>query len=190
VVRCVSLLSFNGVFGFKTSEGRIDKTGLIPLSRTFDTIGPLARWVADCAVPDMVLRGAVAVDVERGDVSRLKLVVPKNLVCDEAEPAVLANFERSLDALGRAGATVTWRKIDAIDEITDMTARHGSLTAAEAYFEYRDASRARRFTASTGASFIGSFGAWRCPPVIFSRSRTAAGRRLQTSRRRSQTRSW
>jgi aspartyl-tRNA(Asn)/glutamyl-tRNA(Gln) amidotransferase subunit A len=41
--------SFNGVFGFKTSEGRIDKTGVIPLSRTFDTIGPLARSVADCA---------------------------------------------------------------------------------------------------------------------------------------------
>jgi aspartyl-tRNA(Asn)/glutamyl-tRNA(Gln) amidotransferase subunit A len=130
--------SFNGVFGFKTSEGRIDKTGVIPLSRTFDTIGPLARSVADCAALDMVLRGAVAVDAERSDVSGLKLVVPKNLVCDQAEPAVLANFERSLDALGRAGATVTWRKIDAIDEITDMTARHGSLTAAEAYFEYRD----------------------------------------------------
>lgn len=39
--------SFNGVVGYKASEGLHDKTGVFPLSRTLDTIGPLARSVSD-----------------------------------------------------------------------------------------------------------------------------------------------
>lgn len=37
--------AFNGV-GYKTSTGRIET--LVPLARTYDTIGPLARSVEDC----------------------------------------------------------------------------------------------------------------------------------------------
>ena len=49
--------SFCGIVGFKTSEGRIDKRGVFPLSRTLDTIGPLAHTVEDCVLIDMALRG-------------------------------------------------------------------------------------------------------------------------------------
>ncbi|MDQ0396522.1 amidase family protein [Labrys monachus] len=131
--------AFNGIVGFKTSEGRLDKTGVIPLSRTLDTLGPLGRSVADCAVLDMVLRGAVTVEARRRDLRDLTLLVPTNHVCDQAEPAVLANFEQALEALARGGATIVRDKVDALDAIAEMTARHGTLTAAEAYFEYRDA---------------------------------------------------
>ena len=49
--------SFCGIVGFKTSEGRIDKQGVFPLSRTLDTIGPMAHTVEDCVLIDMALRG-------------------------------------------------------------------------------------------------------------------------------------
>src|SRR5208282_4428358 len=49
--------SFCGIVGFKTSEGRIDKRGVFPLSRTLDTIGPLAHTVEDCVLIDVALRG-------------------------------------------------------------------------------------------------------------------------------------
>ena len=61
--------AFNGVVGYKTSTGRIDATGLVPLARSYDTIGPLARSVEDCVLLDMALRGAVTTPVRRGDLS-------------------------------------------------------------------------------------------------------------------------
>ena len=45
--------------------GRIDATGLVPLARSYDTIGPLARSVEDCILLDMAMRGAVTTPVRR-----------------------------------------------------------------------------------------------------------------------------
>lgn len=130
--------SFNGVYGWKTSEGRIDKTGMIPLSRTLDTIGPLARSVEDCVVLDMILRGAVTTGVRRQPLDDLRIVVPENQVLESCDPAVLENFESSLHRLETAGARIERRHVAEIDEAVALTAAHGPLASAESYHEYRD----------------------------------------------------
>jgi aspartyl-tRNA(Asn)/glutamyl-tRNA(Gln) amidotransferase subunit A len=43
--------------GFKTSRGKIDSNGCFRLAPSFDTIGPMARSVADCALAYSVLTG-------------------------------------------------------------------------------------------------------------------------------------
>ena len=129
--------AFNGVVGYKTSTGRIDKTGLTPLSRTYDTFGPLAHSVEDCVMLDMLLRGEVASAVRRGDLSSLTLIAPTNVVMDDAEPAVLANFEMSLDVLAGRGVKIRRERVEALDRVLELTAINGSLIAAEAYTEYR-----------------------------------------------------
>ena len=128
--------AFNGVVGYKTSTGRLDSSDLIPLARSYDTIGPLARSVEDCILLDMAMRGAVATLVRRSPVSSLTLIVPRNVVLDDADDAVVENFERSLEALSKAGATVRRERIETLDDIIEMNARYGTLTAAEAYNEY------------------------------------------------------
>ena len=130
--------AFNGLVGLKTTEGRIDKSGVFPLSQTLDTIGPLARTVEDCILLDAALRGAVATDIRRADLSGLRLVVPENIVFDHAEDGVVANFERALAALTAGGATVERRHIAIFDEALAVGAAHGSLTAAEAYAFHRE----------------------------------------------------
>lgn len=130
--------SFNGVVGYKTSTGRIDKTGLVPLARTYDTIGPLARSVEDCVLLDMLLRGAVTSPVRRADLRSLTVLAPLNVVLDDIEPAVRSNYERSLETLARHGVTVRREHVEALDRVVDMTARFGTQIAAEAYAEYRE----------------------------------------------------
>lgn len=130
--------SYNGVVGYKTSHGRIDITGVVPLARSYDTVGPLARSVEDCILIDRALRGAVGEGVLRADLSRVTLLAPTNFVTVDLEDAVAANFERSLSALAAAGATIRREKVDVLDALVEMTARHGTLTAAEAYYEFRD----------------------------------------------------
>ena len=47
-----------GVVGFKTPYGAISTEGVHPLAATLDTVGPMARTVADCALAWSVLSGA------------------------------------------------------------------------------------------------------------------------------------
>ena len=128
--------SYNGVVGYKTSLGRIDTTGLVALARSYDTVGPLARSVEDCILLDRALRGTIGAELLRADLAGLTLLVPTNLVTVDLEDAVEANFERSLAALAAAGVTIRREKVDVLDAVVEMAARHGTLTAAEAYYEF------------------------------------------------------
>ena len=135
--------AFNGVVGYKTSTGRIDKTGLVPLARTYDTIGPLARSVEDCILLDMFMRGEVVSPVRRADLKSLDVVAPTNVVLDEIEPAVLDNYERSLAALGarRDGAARTCRSPrpgPRDDGAARRADRRGSLHRVQRYRRQRE----------------------------------------------------
>ena len=49
--------SLCGLVGFKPSRQRVPTDGAFPLSFTLDSIGPIARSVADCAKADAVMAG-------------------------------------------------------------------------------------------------------------------------------------
>jgi aspartyl-tRNA(Asn)/glutamyl-tRNA(Gln) amidotransferase subunit A len=46
-----------GVVGLKTALGAVPTEGVYPLAASFDTVGPMARTVADCALAHAVLTG-------------------------------------------------------------------------------------------------------------------------------------
>ena len=46
-----------GVVGFKPAYGAVSKAGVFPLAPSLDTVGPMARTVADAALVDSVLTG-------------------------------------------------------------------------------------------------------------------------------------
>jgi aspartyl-tRNA(Asn)/glutamyl-tRNA(Gln) amidotransferase subunit A len=130
--------SFCGIVGFKTTEGRIDKRAVFPLSHTLDTIGPLAHTVEDCVLIDMALRGQSTTPVRPTDLSGVEFVVPgKSGIDDDAEPAVAANLETTLSRLAAAGAKVTSRPISQIGAMRALSAQYGSFVAIEAYAEHR-----------------------------------------------------
>jgi aspartyl-tRNA(Asn)/glutamyl-tRNA(Gln) amidotransferase subunit A len=50
--------AMNGVVGLKPTYGRVGRRGVIPMSPTLDTVGPLTRTVADAALILSVIAGA------------------------------------------------------------------------------------------------------------------------------------
>src|SRR6266567_3200847 len=46
-----------GLVGFKPSRQRVPTDGAFPLSKTLDSVGPIARSVADCAKADAIMAG-------------------------------------------------------------------------------------------------------------------------------------
>ncbi len=130
--------AFNGLAGYKPSEGRINKSGVVALSFTLDTVGPLARNVADCIALDAVLGAAPVPEMVPADLSGLSILVPETFSFDNVEEAVKNNFRRSLALLSNAGAHMEYVDIPEFDEIERITTEHGALSAAEAYFLYRE----------------------------------------------------
>ena len=129
--------SFCGIVGFKTSEGRIDKQGVFPLSRTLDTIGPMAHTVEDCVLIDMALRGQSNTSVRPLDLGGVEFVVPDKSGIDDAQPAVAANLETTMKRLAAAGAKVKSRPVPQIGAMRALSAQYGSFVAIEAYAEHR-----------------------------------------------------
>lgn len=107
-----------GVVGFKPGYGRVSRAGVIPLSYSFDTIGPLARCVDDVALLFDALAGpdpldpTVVEDVDRPlprreDLSGLRIGVPEHVVFDRVLDAnVETVFRQALQLLEELGATI------------------------------------------------------------------------------------
>lgn len=129
---------FNGLVGYKSSEGHIGKQGLAALSPTLDTIGPLARSVEDCVLLERVMRARKPTVMDGADPSDITLVVPTNVVFDGAEDAVAANFDESIEKLARAGMRVRREVVGVLDEALTLTDQHGLLAGAEAWHVLRD----------------------------------------------------
>jgi aspartyl-tRNA(Asn)/glutamyl-tRNA(Gln) amidotransferase subunit A len=108
-----------GITGLKTSVGRISTHGVLPLSPTLDTPGPLARTVEDCALLLMLLQGpdpldpltlklppaAPLADLRRG-VTGLRLAQLPAAERAGHDPDVLAAYDRSLRELAQLGAEI------------------------------------------------------------------------------------
>ncbi len=126
--------AFNGLVGYKSSQGHISKERVQPLSLTLDTIGPLGKSVEDCVLMERALRQQLVVVPRAAGLADLTLVVPENLVFEEAQDAVIANFEAALSALSAAGVTVARRRFDVFDAMLESSVAHGTLATAEAFY--------------------------------------------------------
>lgn len=124
--------AFNGVVGYKTSVGHYPMEGVFPLSRSLDTLGPLAQTVADCVLTDAALRGLGAPSVAAAPVEALDFVVPDSFMFDDLAPAVAANFEAAMQRLSKAGARVRPIALPELREVAELMGRYGPLTSAEA----------------------------------------------------------
>jgi len=124
--------SLNGVVGFKPTARRVPLEGAFPLSFSLDSLGPLARTVAECAAADAVMAGAEPVPLEAFPVADLRIGVPRGLLFTETEPLVAEAFERALACLSRAGARIVDHPIDDLLTAMDAALPDGSLAAIEA----------------------------------------------------------
>ncbi|MBY5391062.1 amidase [Rhizobium leguminosarum] len=129
--------ALNGIVGYKATRGRYPMTGVFPLSGSLDSLGPLCRSVQDAIWIDAAMRGAMAPTASRRPLAGLEVVIPTNVVFDDAEPGVVAAFEAAVERLSAAGVMFTRLEIPAFAEILQLMASHGALVTAEAYWLHK-----------------------------------------------------
>jgi aspartyl-tRNA(Asn)/glutamyl-tRNA(Gln) amidotransferase subunit A len=124
--------SFNGVVGYKTSTGHYPMDGVFPLSRTLDTLGPLARTVEDCVLIDAALSGLRRPRIRGTPVKGRVFLVPAAVVFDGLEPAVQANFDAALKRIAKAGGKIKQATFPAFEAALRLVSTHGTILGAEA----------------------------------------------------------
>lgn len=129
--------ALTGLVGWKPTADRIPRDGVIPLSPTLDSVGPLARSVADAALVDAVLAGDEPFPIAPVSLVGRRLLAPTNLVLDELDEHVARAYFSSLARLRAAGATVVEAELAPLESL-DYIHRHGSLGGAESWAWHRD----------------------------------------------------
>ncbi|MDB5633110.1 MAG: glutamyl-tRNA(Gln) amidotransferase subunit [Tardiphaga sp.] len=128
--------AFNGIVGYKPTQRRVPLDGAVPLSFTLDSIGPLARSVACCAVLDSVLANEAWVPLAPRTIKGMRLAVPTTIAMDDLDPVVAETFERALKKLADKGALIERIEVPEFLDIGPMSAK-GGFTAAESYAWHR-----------------------------------------------------
>ncbi|QCI67718.1 amidase [Phreatobacter stygius] len=139
--------ALNGCVGFKPTANRISKTGAFPLSYALDSIGPLAKTVADCAATDAVLAGEEPWTLDPAPIAGLRFGIPRGRLFGQMEPEVEKAFEASVAKLGKAGARITEVSIeDLLQDLADAMAKAPfvAIEAAAVHAEWLE-DRARDF---------------------------------------------
>lgn len=112
--------TINGIVGFKPTVGLVAQTGIVPISSTQDTAGPMTRSVRDAAMMLTAMAtgdGATDFAADLSDTSLEGKRVGVLRFAIGSHPAVAARFEEALAVLKAQGATLV--------DITDLNLPDG-----------------------------------------------------------------
>ena len=126
-----------GITGFKPTARRVPIDGVVPLSTSLDSIGPLAASVECCAIVDAVFANE-PVDVPApARLDALSFAVPKHYVLNDMDATVSRAFDRALKALSAKGVRIAEIDLPMLEELPAINAK-GGFAASEAYAWHRD----------------------------------------------------
>jgi aspartyl-tRNA(Asn)/glutamyl-tRNA(Gln) amidotransferase subunit A len=128
--------ALNGLVGFKPTARRVPLDGVLPLSFTLDSAGPIAKTVADCALLDQVLAAEDSGVPVPAQLRGLRFAAPKTVFQDDLSPAVADAFMTALGRLSAAGAKIVDLPMAEFAEAAAVNPR-GALISAEAYWWHR-----------------------------------------------------
>ncbi|WP_236761918.1 amidase family protein [Agrobacterium tumefaciens] len=119
--------AFNGIFGYRPSTGRWSGYGVLPLSNTRDTLGPLARSVADLDLIDSVVSERQL--ATKADLPGLRLGKPSGFYWENLAEDVRIECKNAIARLADAGATIV--EID----LVPLTTRAREIAFPIVFFE-------------------------------------------------------
>ncbi|MBV8791945.1 MAG: amidase [Pseudolabrys sp.] len=126
-----------GIVGWKPSKFRIDCDGAFPLSKTLDSIGPMATTVQQCADTDAVVASEQPRPIVPANIKTLRLAIADGTPLRNLDETVSARWNEALEMLRKAGAELTHETLPELDGMTAVNTK-GGLVPAEALRAHRD----------------------------------------------------
>ena len=141
--------SFCGIVGLKPTFGRISSAGVLPLDPRLDSVGPLARCVADAGLlysllagpdpadPDTLRQPPLTDDDFEGEAGGTRLCIPREYFWEDVDPEVEGAVRASAQVFADLGVHVDEVSMEELDRLAELRARK-SLTAVQTYASYRE----------------------------------------------------
>jgi aspartyl-tRNA(Asn)/glutamyl-tRNA(Gln) amidotransferase subunit A len=126
-----------GLVGFKPSKQRVPTDGAFPLSTTLDSVGPIARTVAECAVTDAIMAGEDILPLEPIALAGLRFGIAEGLPLDRLDGTVSAAFNAAVARLDSAGVRISKETLPLLDDMAAVNAK-GGIAPYEACAIHRD----------------------------------------------------
>jgi len=117
-----------GCVGFRPTVGRYKNSGIIPISHTRDTAGPIARSVEDAALIDSVLTGEFS--AKPGRPRPVRIGIPRAYFFADLDSELAAVVEQALARIAAAGIEL----VEA--DIPDIARLNAAVSAPIARFEF------------------------------------------------------
>ncbi len=123
--------AFNGIVGFKPSQSTVSRKGCKPLSRSLDSVGPMARHVADCRQAYKVMRDETLAQKPIGPI----FIVPNNFGFEDMDPIIQSHFDRAVKEIKAAGFVVQSQHMKCLDRYKTLPVWQFSAVESRAEYE-------------------------------------------------------
>lgn len=121
-----------GLVGWKPSKQRVPTEGAFPLSFTLDSIGPMAKTVAECAQADAVMAGEAAPVLVPAPLAGLRLGIWQGMPFEGIDATVSAAWSAAMGRLGQAGVRLSDEDMPLVADMMQVNAK-GGFSPAESY---------------------------------------------------------
>jgi aspartyl-tRNA(Asn)/glutamyl-tRNA(Gln) amidotransferase subunit A len=126
-----------GIVGYKPTAKRIPTDGVLPLSFTLDSVGPLAASVACCATLDAIMAGETPEEIAPSRLDGLRFGAPQTMMLDGMDATVASTYGAALTRRSKAGVKIVDIPLTELKDIAAIN-RRGGFSSAEAYAWHRD----------------------------------------------------
>lgn len=122
--------AFCGIAGLRPTHGRYPGAGVMPLAPTLDTVGPMARKVADLCLLDSAITGEAPVTTP-ADLRSIRIGISREHYFSDLDSGVQRALEDAMARLRQAGVTI----VEA--EIPNLATLVGGANVPIIYYEAR-----------------------------------------------------
>jgi aspartyl-tRNA(Asn)/glutamyl-tRNA(Gln) amidotransferase subunit A len=126
-----------GIVGFKPTASRYSMAGVLPLSRSLDSVGILASSVQCCQIIDGVLFDGSKGDNFEVPISRINIGIVDNVVLDGMDGDVKKNYLRTIEILEKSGANLRTINSKVFERVIQLQGQP-KIVSAEANSEYEN----------------------------------------------------
>ena len=126
-----------GLVGFKPSRQRISIAGVFPLAASINSVGPIARSVADIAKADAVMAGEDYAALEPAPLAGLRIGIAQGAPLESLDETVAKRFPQAIDRLEKAGCRLSNEKLAPLEGQARVNSR-GGVQPVEAFALHRD----------------------------------------------------
>jgi aspartyl-tRNA(Asn)/glutamyl-tRNA(Gln) amidotransferase subunit A len=126
-----------GIVGWKPSKQRVPTEGAFPLSFTLDSIGPMAKNVAGCALADAIMAGEFATVLKPAPLSGLRFGIWQGMPFEGIDRTVSAAWSSAIERLSRAGVSLSDETITLVDDMVRANAK-GGFAPCESFAIHRE----------------------------------------------------